>query len=107
MVKNLPASADVGSIPGPGRSPGEENVCLVFSSAIYCAFPWNYFGVFGDNQLSLPLCPWAHSCPSTDTSVFTATLRQPGTRGLGPFVAKLAPGQTSPGAVRCKETIRD
>ena len=26
MVKNLPANAgDVSSIPGPGRSPGEEN----------------------------------------------------------------------------------
>ena len=58
----------------------------------YCPSPRNYVGVFVDNQWSLPLrsCFWAHSCPSTDTSVFTATLRQPGTRGLWPFAAELA-----------------
>ena len=34
-------------------------------------------------------------------------MRQAGTRDLGPFAAVLAPGQTSPGATKYKETVRD
>ena len=36
LVKNLPTMRDLGSIPGLGRSPGEENSCpLQYSGLVY------------------------------------------------------------------------